>query len=154
MSLKPEVIRLLLILAWFLFIAGASLWIPAYDGQIDRQEEPVYVYLVPYAGVAALAVLTVRERARSVRAALVTTLPMLTLLGLAALAGVAANAGRAEFRGGPLDLYLGIAVWTSWAVLVVTTAVVSRTKWNGAGGLGVGSAAAFIGFVYFIARID
>ena len=146
--------RLLLILAWFLFIAWASLWMPAYHGSIDRQEEPVYVYFVPYAVLAALAALTVRQRVGSVRAALVGALPLLALLGIAALAGVAANAGRAEFRGGPLDLYLGIAVWVSWAVLVVATAVVSRTKWNGAAGLGVGTVAASIGFVYFIARID
>jgi hypothetical protein len=141
----------LLLFTWFLFIASASFWLPAYNGDIGGEEAT----LVPvYALVAGLAAIGVRGRAQSAREALVSALPALALLGAAAVWGYLLNQRGADERGEPIYLYFGVAVWASWAALVVSAALVSRTKWNGLSGIGVGFLAAVLGLFLFIARVD
>jgi hypothetical protein len=144
--------RLLLFLLWFLFITSASFWLPAHEGEIDQGDATM---LVPvYAVVAGLAAIAVRGRAQSVREALDSALPALALLGAAAVWGYLLNEQGEEERGAPIFLYFGIALWSSWAALVVSTAVVSRTKWNGLAGIGVAFLIAILGLFLVTAQVD
>lgn len=139
------------LLLWFLFIASASLLLPAYKGSIG--EEPL-IFVPVYALIAGLAAIGVRGRARSVLGALLSALPTIALLAAAAVVGDLENENSAQFRGEPLYLYFGVAVWTSWAVLVLSTALVSRTKWSGFAGIGLGALVAVLGLFLFTMRID
>jgi hypothetical protein len=112
------------------------------------------MFIPVYAVVAALAAIGVRGRAQSAREALVSALPVVALLGVTALSGYLQNQQAADERGGPIYLYFGVAVWASWAVLVVSAALLSRTKWNGVAGIGVGLVVAVLGLFFFTARID
>ena len=38
LRLRSEPMRLLLVFAWFLFIASASFWLPAYEGDVGGDE--------------------------------------------------------------------------------------------------------------------
>ena len=143
--------RLLLLLLWFLFMASASFWLPAHEGDLGG-EAPMFIPV--YAVVAGLAAIGVRARAQSAREALVSALPVIALLGVTALSAYLTNEQSAGERGGPIYLYFGVAVWASWAVLVLSTALVSRTKWNGVAGIGVGLLVAALGLFFFTARID
>ena len=140
-----------LLLIWFLFIASGTAWIPAYEGDTGGEQ----VVVVPiYALVAGVTAIGVRARTGSARDALLSAVPVLGLLGAAALAGHLRNDERAEFRGEPIYLYFGIALWVSWAALVITTALAERTKWSGLAGVGVGAFVAAMGWILFTARID
>ncbi len=141
----------LLLFLWFLFIASAVFWLPAYKGEIGG-ERGAFVWV--FAGVAVLAAVSLRARERSRSAALVSALPALALLGAAAAGGLLLNEQGAKYRGQPLFLYFGIALWGSWAALVLLAALVSRTKWNGIAGIGVGLLVAALGLFLFTARID
>ena len=143
-------LRLLLFL-WFLFIASASFWLPAYGGTIDRESG---IFVLVYALIAGLAAIGVRGCARSVRDALLSALPTVALLAAAAVAGDLNNEHNAQFRGEPLYLYFGVALWGSWAALVLSTALVSRTKWSGLAGIGLGALVAVLGLFLFTIRID
>ena len=147
----PALSRLLLLALWFAFMATALLWLPAYEGDIDRGET---TFVPVYAVIAAIAAIAVRERAQSVRDAVFSVLPALAMIGVVAGCGLLLNEAEAGGRGGPLYLYVGIAVWASWIVLMFATAFVSRTKWNGAAGIGVGFLVAMLGFVLITAQID
>ena len=68
--------------------------------------------------------------------------------------GIGMNEAREEFRGGPIYLYFGVALWASWAVLLVSTSLLSRTKWNGLAGIATGCMVVLLGWVLFVARID
>jgi hypothetical protein len=141
----------LLLLLWFLFIASASFWLPAYNGDIGGEEAT----LVPvYALVAGLAAIGIRGRAQSAREALVSALPAVALLGAAAVWGYLLNKQGAEERGEPIYLYFGVALWASWVALLLSAALVSRTKWNGLGGIGVGFLVAVLGLFLFTAQVD
>ena len=142
--------RVLLLVAWFAFMASAHLWVPAYEGDLGGEDSFVPVYAL----IAFLAGAGVRERARSARAALLSTRPTIGLLAAAAVAGVLLKDAGAEYRGSPLYLYVGVALLVSWAVLVPATALVSRTRWNGGMGIGVGLMVAGLGLVMFTAQID
>src|SRR4051794_26994693 len=122
-KLSPD----LFVLAWFVFMATASAWLPAYNGTIDSSDRwrLVGVYLV----IAAIAEIAVRARVPTRRHAVLACLPSLALLAAAA-AGVLGGALPHEGRGSPLFLYFGVALWASWAALVFSTALVSRTRWN------------------------
>ena len=144
--------RLLFFLLWFLTISAAVFFLPAYDGGDLGEEKKV---LVPvYAVIAGLAAIGVRGRAESAREALLSALPVLALLGAAAVWGYFENEDRAQYRGGPAYLYFGVALWASWAALVLSTALVARTKWNGPMGIGIGFLVALFGNLLFVARID
>ena len=56
-------------------------------------------------------------------------LPSLAVLAAAAF-GVLAGGLTRDGRGSPLFLYFGVALWASWAALVLSTALVSRMRWN------------------------
>ena len=143
--------RLLLLFLWFLFMATASFWLPAYKGTID---EAKLVPVLVYALVAGLAAIAVRERAKSVRHALLSALPAFVVLAAAAMIGDLRNEHLAQFRGEPIYLYYGVTLWASWAVLVVSTAIVSRTKWSGIAGIALGLLVAMLGLGLFTSRID
>ena len=59
----------------------------------------------------------------------------------------------ADGRGLPLFLYFGVALWASWATLVLSTALISRTRWNRLG-LALTIIVAIVGVVMAIAQID
>ena len=107
-----------------------------------------------YALVAGLAAIGVRGRSRSVGHALLSALPVLALLAAAAVMGDQRNEYLAQFRGDPLYLYFGVALWASWAALVLSTALLSRTKWSGFAGIGLGLLVAVLGYSLFASRID
>ena len=146
--------RLLLLLVWFLFVASAMFWLPAYEGEGEGISEDAPIFIPVFGVIFGLAAIGIRGRLASTGAALRSALPALVLLGAAAVWGVLQNESRAEFRGGPVYLYVGVAVWASWAVLMVSTALLSRTKWDGFAGVAIGLLVAFTGFFFFIARID
>jgi hypothetical protein len=111
--------------------------------------------IVPvYAGIAVLAAVGVRGREDSPRQALLSALPVLVLLGAAAVAGLLLNVQGADEPGEPLLLYFGVALWASWAALVLSAALVSRTKWNGIAGIGLGLLVAALGLFLFTAQIN
>jgi hypothetical protein len=143
--------RILLLLVWFAFIASASLWLPAYEGDLGGEEA---MFVPVYAVVAGLAAIGVRGRTQSVPEALLAALPVLVLLGGVAVWGYLLNEQRAEYRGSPIFLYFGVALCASWAALVLSAALILRTKWNGFAGIGVGLLVALFGLVLFTARID
>jgi hypothetical protein len=142
--------RLLLFL-WFLFIASAAFWLPGYKGDVSDEGG---VFVLAYALIAGLAAIGVRGRASSVRDALLSAVPVLALLAAAAVVGDLENEDSAQFRGEPLYLYFGVALWASWAALVLSTALVSRTKWSGLAGIGLGALVAVLGLFLFTMRID
>lgn len=149
--MRPSLIRGLLFLLWFLVIASTSRWLPAYEGDIDRNET---TFVPVYAVIAALAAITVRGRAYSGREAVQSALPAVGMLCAAAAFGLLLNEQREDLRGGPLYLYFGVAVWTSWAATMLATALLSRTRWNGLAGIGVGFLVAILGLVLFTASVD
>jgi hypothetical protein len=142
----------LLLLLWFLFIASASFWLPAYEGDIDRGDATMFIPV--YGVVAGLAAISIHERAQSTREALVSALPVVALLCTVAALGYLARESEEGERGGPLFLYYGIAVSASWAALVLAAALMSRTKWSGLAGIGVGLLVALLGLVFVTAQID
>jgi hypothetical protein len=123
-------LRLLLFLLWFLFIASASFWLPAYNGDIGDGDA---TFVAVYALVAGAAAVGVRGRARSAGHALLSALPVLALLAAAAVGGNLRNDQQAQFPGEPIYLYFGVALWASWAALVLSTALVSQTSGMGSG---------------------
>jgi hypothetical protein len=137
--------------AWFLFMTSASFWLPAYEGDLGGGAAS---FVPLYALVAGGAAIGVRKRAQSARQALLSALPAAGLLAAAAVAGPLVNEEQAEYRGGPIFLFFGIALWASWAALVLSTALLSRTRWNGLMGIGLGFFVAVLGLFMFVARID
>ena len=142
----------LLLLLWFLFIASASFWLPAYEGDIDRGDTSMFVAV--YAVVAGLTAISVRERAQSTRDALVSALPVVILLCTVAAGGYLSKESGEGERGGPIFLYYGIALCASWTALVLAAALVSRTKWNGLAGIGLGLVVAVLGLFLVTAQVD
>jgi hypothetical protein len=98
-------------------LRGSSSW---------RRRQPGYRH---YLVIAAIAEIAVRARVPTRRGAVLACLPSLALLAVAA-AGVFVGDLTADGRGSPLFLYFGVALWASWAALVLSTALVSRTRWN------------------------
>jgi len=143
--------RPLLFFLWFVFIASASFWLPAYNGDIDDGDA---TFVLVYALIAGLAAIGVRGRARSVRDALLSALPVLALLAGAAVLGDLRNEQLAQFPGEPIYLYFGVALWASWAALVLSTALVAQTKWNGFAGIGIGLIVAALGLFLFTAGVN
>ena len=141
----------LLLFIWLLFITLASLLLPAYNGGIGGGG---VIFVVVWLVIAGLALVGVRGRAQSVRNALLSTLPAIALLAAAAVIGDMRNEDLAQFRGAPLFLYFGVALWASWAGLMLSTALVSRTKWSGFAGIGLGLLVAWFGLALFTTRID
>jgi hypothetical protein len=150
LALQANPVKPLLFL-WFLFIASASFWLPAYMGEIDGAE---ITFLPVYAAVAVLAAISVRGREQSPPKALLSALSTLALLGAAAGGGLLLNEQKANERGEPIFLYFGVALWASWAALVLSAALVSRTRWNGIAGIGLGLLVAALGLFLFTVRID
>ena len=148
--------RVPLLVLWFLVITSASLWLPAYNGDLGERdlggEAPIS--LPVYAALAGLAALAIRARAPTRREALLSALPSVGILGTAAIAGLLLNNTGQDYRGEPIYLYFGIALWTSWAVLMVATALASRTKWDGLAGICLGFVVAFLGLFLFTIQID
>ena len=78
---RPGYVRQLLatyspdVLAWFVFMATASAWLPAYNGNIDNSDRwrLTGVYLV----IAVIAEIAVRVRVRTRRDAVLASLPLL-----------------------------------------------------------------------------
>ncbi len=132
-------------------MASASFWLPAYKGDMGG-EGPIL--LAVFALIAGVAWIGVRGRAQSVRGALLSALPSFALLAAAAVIGDLENEQSAQFRGEPLYLYFGVALWASWAALVLSTALVARTKWSGFVGIGLGILVAVLGLFLFTMRID
>ncbi len=127
----PQVVAsngpLLLVLAWFLFIASASAWLPAYNGTIASTDR--WRLVAVYAVIAAIAGVVVRARTRTRRDAALASLPALGVLALATVAGIVRGL-TVDGTGSPLFLYFGVALLASWAALLVSTSLLSRTRWN------------------------
>jgi hypothetical protein len=140
-----------LLLIWLLFMVLASLLLPAYNGGTGGGG---VIFVVVWLAVAGLALVGVRGRAQSARNALLSTLPAIALLAAAPVIGDMRNEDLAQFRGGPLFLYYGVALWASWAALMLSTALLARTKWSGFAGIGLGLLVAWLGFVLFTTRLD
>lgn len=144
--------RPVLILAWLLFIASATLWLPGYNGITGGEGLPLAAL---YALVAGVAVIGVRGHSESAAGALASALPVLALMATAAVAGALLNEQQeAGVRGEPVYLYFGVALLASWATLLVSTAAVARTRWNGPAGVGLGIFVAVLGYVLLTARFD
>ena len=142
--------RLIFLLGWFGFMASTPLWLPAYEGDLGGEADG----LIPlYAVVGGLVAIGVRDRERSTRRALLSTLPVVGVLAMAVATGLLWNDDE-TYRGGPLYLYYGIALLSSWAALVLSTALVSRTKWNGGWGICAGCMVALLGLLLVSAQID
>jgi hypothetical protein len=107
-----------------------------------------------YAFDAVLAAVGVRGRARSERHALVSALPALALVAAAALAGYLLNSRPGSFEGSPSTFTSESPCGASWAALVLSTALVSRTRWNGVVGIVLGFLVAALGLIAFTMRID
>jgi hypothetical protein len=147
------VIGWLLVCMWFLFMATTVSWLPAYHGNLDPSDRSrLIVVLVVIAVLGAIKV--VRARAQTKQDALMSSLPAIAVLAAAAVGAYVANRLNAEFRGEPLFLFFGVALWSSWAVVVLSTALLSRARWNGVGGLGLTSLVALLGLFMATARID
>ena len=138
------------VLAWFVFMATASAWLPAYNGNIDNGDRwrLIGVYLV----IAVIAEVVVRVRVRTRRDALLGSLPALAVLAASTVAGLVVGLS-ADGRGSPLFLYFGVVLTASWATLVLSTALVSRTRWNRLG-LALTVIVAVAGVVIATAQID
>lgn len=133
-------------------MATAALWLPAHGGTLDVRSR--VLLLVPVAGIALLAAVELHRSGRAVGNPLAGTARALGLLAAAALAGYVANLRAAGLRGQPLFLYIGVALWGSWAALVVGTAWRARARWKSFGGLGVTLVVAVLGWFLVTARID
>lgn len=117
----------LLAFVWFLFMATASAWLPAYNGIIDGGDRRRLfgVYLL----IAVIAAISLRARALTRRDAVVSSLPALGLLVVAAVAGLVFGLS-ADGRGSPLFLFFAVALWASWVLFVLSTTLLTRTRWN------------------------
>jgi hypothetical protein len=140
--------------AWFAFVTTSSLWLPGYKGTTGVGASEVATAAALYAFVAGLSALAARQRAQTHRSALLATGPVLALVVAAAAAGYLVNRDREELRGEPVFLYFGIALWASWAALVLSTAFVARSRWNSLTGIVAGLVVAALGFLEFTSRID
>ena len=142
-----------LVLAWLVGTAVVTARLPAYHGTLDAGDRRlVYVVLLV---VAALAALKLRQsNVRTEKEALASSIPAIGVLAAAALSAYAFNARNADARGEPLFLFVGVALWVSWAALVLSTALFSRTRWNRVGGLGLTILVALLGLWLAIARFD
>ena len=140
----------LFVLGWFVLMATASLWLPAYNGSIDSSDRwrLIAVYLL----IAAIAEIVVRARMRTQRDTALASLPALGTLAVATIAGTVAGL-TADGRGSPLYLYFGVALWASWAILVVSSALVWRIRWNRLG-LALTFVVAIVGAFLAAAQID
>jgi hypothetical protein len=148
-----DAIGWLLVFVWFLFMATAVSWLPAYHGNIDRSDRARVIALFVVIAVLG-AIKLVRARAQTKQAALMSSLPAMAVLAAAAVGACVLNRLNVEFRGEPLFLFFGVALWASWAVVVLSTALLSRARWNGLGGLGLTSLVALLGLFMATARID
>ena len=137
--------------AWLLLNVAAAIWLPGYNGFVVGAGG---IFIPIYAVIAGLAAVFVRGHARSVRNALLSTLPTLALLAAAGIVGDQRNEEMAQFRGEPLFLYFGVTLWVSWAALVLSTALVARSRWSSFAGIGLGVLVAVLGLFMFTMRID
>lgn len=137
-----------LVILWFAAISLASLWLPLYHGEGDGGE-----FFPFYAVIAGVAAVAVRQRAASARQALLSALPAIGILAMAAIGGLLTNR-EPDFGTEPIYLYFGVALWASWGVLMVATALASRTKWDGLGGVCLGFLVALAGLFLFTVGVN
>jgi hypothetical protein len=150
---RPVVIGWSLVLAWLLGMTMATAWLPAYHGTLGASDRwRLFVLFLVVAVLAAVKLL--RSDAQTGKEALVSCVPAMALLVAAAVSAYAVNARNADVRGEPRFLFLGIALWASWAGLVLSTALLSRARWNRMGGLGVTLLVALLGLLMAIAQLD
>jgi hypothetical protein len=90
---------------------------------------------------------------RTRRDALVSSLPALGLLAAAALVAFVVDGLSADGRGSPLYRYFAVALWASWAVLVLLTASLSRASWK-RGPFVVTLVVALLGFIMATVQFD
>jgi hypothetical protein len=64
------------------------------------------------------------------------------------------NQGGKDERGAPIYLYFGIALWSSWAVLMLSSALLARTRWNGFAGIALGSVVGLLALLLATAQVD
>jgi hypothetical protein len=134
----------LIVIAWLAFMATTSAWVPAYKGELGPGDYSPAVGF--YVVIAALAAVGLRTKSLTERRALMSSLPALALVAAAAVAAYIRNSSQDGFGTQPLFLYFAIALWTSWAALIVTTAMWTRTRWTDVG-LGLTILVAFVGFL-------
>lgn len=139
-------------LGWFIAIASACWWLPAYKGRLGGED--MWALVVPYALLAVAVAMGLRHQVETTREAMLAALPALGLLLVALIVGVFTNDHRAAFRGEPLMLYFGVALWMSWATLVLVSAGGCRTRWNGLLGVALTLLVAGLGLLLFTARFD
>lgn len=116
-------------------------WVPIYRGTGSGDG-----LIVVYAVLALAAAAWVRERSETTAGAIVSALPSLLLLALAGIAGGLQDQANDGRFGEPLYVYFGVTLLASWAVLVMTTAMACRTRWNRLGGLLLGLSVAIVGY--------
>jgi hypothetical protein len=133
-------------------MAAAVFWLPANGGTLDVAARGLL--LIPLGAIALLAAVELHRGGRAGADALAGTARALTLLGAAGLAGYVASLRAADARGEPLFLYIGLALWVTWAALVLGTAWLARARWKSFGGLGVTLVVAVLGWFLVTVRID
>lgn len=121
-------------------MASTPAWVPIYRGT-GSSEDLVFVFLV----VALSAGVWVRGRAETTAAAILSALPTILFMAVAGVIGGLQNDANEGRFGEPLFVYFGVALLASWATFVLATAIGSRTRWSGLGGLLLGFAVAVIG---------
>lgn len=140
-TVRPEHVRLGLLAIWLAFIASSAFWVPIYRGT-GSGEGLVIVYVLIAAGVA----FWVRERAASTSDAVLSALPNILFVAIAAIAGALQSGANDGRFGEPLYVYFGAVLLGSWAIVVLATAIASRTRWNRIGGLLLGLTLTVVGY--------
>lgn len=148
---KGEFARLVLVLAWFLFMASSTFWLPGFNGTTDGEGVPLTAF---YALVAGATATWVRARSPSAAEALVSALPIAVLTAVIGLAGALHSESEAGERGEPIYTYFGVTLLASWATLALLTAIASRTRWSRPTGLGLAAVVAAVAFFLMTARFD
>jgi 4-amino-4-deoxy-L-arabinose transferase-like glycosyltransferase len=148
---RGDVTRLLLVVAWFLFMASSTFWLPGVNGTTGGEGVPLTVF---YALVAAGVAVSVRERSPSTAQAVVAALPVVVVSAIVGLAGALRSDREMAEPGEPIYLYFGVTLLASWATLVLFTAISSRTRWSRPAGLGLGAVVALVAFFLMTARFD
>lgn len=136
-------------IGWFCAITIASLALPGYQGTISTAP------LVPlYAVLAGSVGLLVRGRADSVGEAMLSAIPAAAVIAAATVAGLLGNQALTDARGEPLYLYVAVALWVSWTMLVIAGAAFSRARWSGAGAITLTAVVTVLGWFLFTAHLD
>ncbi|HVM17773.1 MAG TPA: hypothetical protein VM290_09355 [Gaiellaceae bacterium] len=143
-----------LLVAWGVLAASTGIWVPAFRGGIGERPVALLVTAGIAGALAGAAAFALRRRAATPRDALVEALPALGLVAAAAVVATIQVQRGADLRGEPIFLWFGVALWTTWAALVVATAWLARARWNRPGALALTAFVVLLGLPLLTFRID